>query len=167
MNAIRPLPRLQYAEKEMDRYREDVEAWKLDHAHLSRDCWPWEDLIAKAVFMYERILLLDEDLREAYFAGAELTPESFAAHENSVRTLLQAWTFVSAQLEPHVRRLIGTYGEVAGGKAFFQSLEEAKAILTPDDKFFVHHKLVELRDDAIDAHRAGELHPVFDDACDE
>jgi len=153
-----------YAEKEVGRYKEDVEDWKQDHDALSRDCWLWEDIVAKANFVFQRIILLDQDVREAEFSGKFSRQQSFEDFDRRLTELLREWAEVSAQLEPHVARLASTYGEVDGGQTFLSNFAEARAMLTPDDGFFNHEKLVEMRDGAVDVFRSGHAEPMFDDA---
>ena len=89
----------------MGRYRDDVDVWKQDHDSLARDCWLWEDLVAKANFVFQRIILLDQDVREAELAGQLEATQSFADLESMVEELMRNWVEVSAEIEPQVKQL--------------------------------------------------------------
>ena len=167
MTENRPLKTLKYAEKEVDRYKEDVEDWKQDHDDLSKDCWLWEDIAAKADFVFHRIILLDQDVREAEFSGKFSRQGSFVDFDRRLTDLLRGWVEVSAQTEPHVVRLASVYCRVDGGHEFLSNLAEARAILTPDNDFFNHDKLIEMRDCSVDTLRSGLAEPMFDDVCVE
>ena len=66
MSMTQPLARIKYAAKEVGRFSEDIEDWKQEHEKLT-DCWFWEDMIAKANFLFGRIIDLDLDIQEAIF----------------------------------------------------------------------------------------------------
>jgi hypothetical protein len=155
-----PLARIGYAEKEVDRYKVDVRDWKTKHSDLAERCWPWEDLAAKANFLFGRILDLDTDVQEEILAGRM---EYDAEFDNKLRGLLREWLEVSEDVLPHLVRLEAEYEVIDGAAQLRDNIEQARAILTPDDQLFRAERLVELRDAAIDAHRRGMTESLLDD----
>jgi hypothetical protein len=154
MPMTQPQRRIKNAEREVIRFRDDViqQDWKQQHDALSEDCWAWEDLIAKANFLFDRIMDVDTDIQE-YVLTNHL--EYDAALQEKLRSLTEDWLNISIQLIPHVERLEQEYGEVEGGHKLRENLSEANGILTDDRDFFGGEDLARMRDEAIDAHRAG------------
>lgn len=160
MGITEPIRRIKFAEKEVKRYRDDVEGWKKLHDDLQEDCWIWEDLIAKANFIFLRYLKLDHDIQQAILTSViDYSEET----EQEMWTLLRDWLDISRQLIPQVDRLKQSYGSVDGSEDLLRNVKEAEAMLTPDDEFFSGDKLVSLRDRAIEDHRSGETRTLLDD----
>jgi len=153
-----PRSRIRYAEKEISRFRDDVEDWKRDH-HQVQACWAYEDLVAKANFLYTRIIDLDQDIRESFLLqGCEFNPEL----DRDLSNILSNWLAASLEILPHVGALEKEYSGLDGGDDFRRNVKEAQSILTPDSEFFVGDALIELRDQAVDAHRSGLTEPLLD-----
>jgi hypothetical protein len=158
------MTRIRYAKEEVHRFHEDVGLWKESHDHLAEDRWIWEDIIAKANFLFGRIIDLDADIQEQIFAGRiDLDLRS----DEEIREILQNWLAVSFQVVPHAERLEREYGVVDGANALRGNIDQAKKILTPDEVYFRDDKLVSLRDLAIEAHRSGLTEPLLDNGQDE
>lgn len=159
MPMTQPSSRIKYAEKELDRFRDDVEDWKREH-HLVQVCWEYEDLVAKANFLYTRIIDLDEDIQEVcLLSGAEFHYEL----DQKVDQLLSSWLEISLEILPHIGDLEREYSSLDGAEDFRRNVKEVQAILTPDREFFAGDALVDLRDQAVDDHRAGRTEPLLDD----
>jgi hypothetical protein len=95
MSMKQSLIRIKFAEKELLRYREDVGDWNEQHDELASDCWIWEDLVAKANFLFERLTCLFADI--AKFA---LECDQQLAEVMRARNLrnLAVWQEVSVRL---------------------------------------------------------------------
>jgi hypothetical protein len=158
MQPTPPRERIAYMEREVARYREDVEAWKTAHDALS-DCWVWEDVIAKANFLFDQIMRLD--LRIQRVVLVERRSEELDLQDD-LRRVLSGWMNHSVQVIPHLDRLQHEYGHVEGLDALRENLSQAKSILAPDDEFFDPDALGPLRDEAINAHRSGLTEPLVE-----
>jgi hypothetical protein len=53
MATSQPLDRLEFAEKEIVRYKEDLDEWKQKHEQLVNYWSPIEDFVPKAIYLYE------------------------------------------------------------------------------------------------------------------
>lgn len=160
MIRTQPDGRIQFAEREVERYRNDIEGWKENLDDLAQDCRDFEDVVAKANFVYGRLLDLDMRLQEfAFKAEGEVDLNGIG----KLQVIFREWLEVSQEFLPHVLRLEEKYGSVEGGTEFRANVKEARASLTPDDRFFNGDKLAELRDAAIDDFRAGLTEPLLDD----
>lgn len=160
MNATEPLSRLKIVEKELERYQHDVEEWKQLHDELERECWIWEELIAKANYVFERFLKLDSDAQYFTLTGK---CEHNAAFQEEMTTLLHDWLDVSRYLILHAARIESDYGSADGADKLRESIKAAESMLTPDEEFFAHDRLVELRDKAFEEHRRGETRMLLED----
>jgi hypothetical protein len=158
VHTMQPLQRIEFAQKEVDRFHGDVDSWKLLHDDLQHECWLWEDLIAKGNFLFTRILDLDTDIQESVLSGAdEFDPDL----DCKIHKILAEWLEVACEIEPHILRLRNQYGTVDGGDELKSHIREARGILTPDNDFFAGDKLAELRDRAIEDNRAGLTEPML------
>jgi hypothetical protein len=146
MPVLEPLPRFAFTVKEVQRYKDDVQQW--DPRQDSGD------LVAKALFIFERIKNLDTWIEEYFLAdGNEFNREM---HEKP-RELLRDWLDYSRRVIALVAAL---QDEDSGIEELRRNIHQAEASLTPDDEFFDSDELADLRDNAIDAHRAGETEPL-------
>jgi hypothetical protein len=152
--------RVGFTKLEIDRLRHDVEEWKLNHDELTRSCWPWEDLIAKANFVFGRITKLDMDVQLFLFKS----PDASADPElmNASREMTTAWLDVSVPLLERSEQLVHEYGSVDGRKELAINVRRARAALTSDEEYFDSDELAEARDKAIDSHRAGLTEPLLE-----
>ncbi len=141
MNDMQFSARLHRIEEEIVRYKEAVEG--RGHEHTAA---PEEPLIERAIRIFDELMNLDEDLRAVSLSGAPVS-EAFEAYEREVLRLVTTWTEVS--------ELLADSEGVDDTSPFYACVREAQGILTPDDEFFDHDKFIELRDAAIDEHRAG------------
>ena len=126
---------------------------------ISSACWVWEDLIAKANFLYDRIMHADVRLQQDILVNRG--EDEFGLGEK-VRVVLRAWLDVSLQVVPRGEGLQGDRGHVEGLEVLKGYVREAQSILTPDDQYFDPEKLASLRDEAIEAHRSGLTGPLLE-----
>lgn len=159
MQMTQPRKRIEHTGREVARYREDAEAWKRDHDTLSADCWTCEDLIATANFLFDRIMC--QDVRVQRYVLVERGHDGTDL-QDELRRILLDWMTTSLRVVPHGERLQQEYGQVEGLDALRENLSQAKSIMTPDDEFFDSDVLATLRDEAIDAHRAGLTEPLVE-----
>jgi hypothetical protein len=158
MSMTQPIERIEYTEREVGRYKDDVESWKSDHDALATNCWVWEDLIAKASFLFDRIMSIDVQYQQYILMKRG---EDELGLGEKLRELLRAWLDVSLQVVARGECLQRDYGHVDGLDALKENVRDAKSILTPDDEFFDPVKLSSIRDEAIKAHRSGLTEPLL------
>jgi hypothetical protein len=129
-----------------------AEKWKKDHED-ARDCHVLELLLRIEVGHMGGINELDNRLRSLVLRG-EADP---AEAERVVTHLYQHWLRGADEiLMPLLSQLEAKGYRVEGAEDFRAAYRQVKGILTPDDEFFADGRLVELRDNAIDAYRRGE-----------
>lgn len=157
MTVTAPREGIENTHREVVRYREDVDAWREKHAALSDDCWAWEDLIARANFLFD--LIMRADLRVQRYLLVERGSDGLDLQER-LREALEEWSKTSQRIVPQGERLQQDYGQVEGLETLRENIAQATSCLTPDADFFGSDALVELRDQAIDAHRAGSTEPI-------
>jgi len=160
MKPSEPLYRIKVVEKDVERYQHDVEEWKQQLDELESKCWVWEELIAKANYLFERFVKLDDDIQRSVLTG-EL--EYDPAVQEEMSALLREWLDVSCCLVPHTDRIAADYGSADGTDELRTNIKAAEAMLTPDDEFFTGEKLVSLRDAAFDEHQRGETRALLED----
>lgn len=151
MNASQPKDRIGLARKDVRRFQKDVDKWKRHHDELENDGWVREDLIAKANFLFGRLLDLDNDIQEAVLSG------KLAYHaeiDQEVTSLFRGWHEVATELLPLAERMQSEFGSVEGGDLLAVNLTQARDILTPDSEFFSSPMLEGLEEDALRQHRA-------------
>jgi len=111
MLMTQPLVRIEYAEREVVRYKQDVEGWKERYNEFARGRGLWEDLIAKANFLLDRLLSLFADITEIALKGDCRLAEELRAR--NLHVLLE-WRDVTLQVLAEARRGELDYGQVAG-----------------------------------------------------
>ena len=158
MSATQTVRRCENAARDVARLREDVtseEAWIRQHAAATGADRAWDDLFAKANFLFDRIVDLDVDL-QGY--ALDHAPEPDAGLLNLTRSLIASWRQACLALRPY---LAGSPSNESGAAArLLENLAEADGILTDDREFFAGDDLARLRDAAIDDHRAGLTEPM-------
>ncbi len=159
MPMTQPRERIEYAGKEVARYKEEVTAWKRDHDAVAADCWEGEDLIAKANFLFDQIMR--QDVRVQRYILVERGRDG-ADLQDGLRRVLLDWMSTSLGVVPYGERLQREYGHVEGLDALRENLSQARSMLTLDDEFFDPDRLSRLRDQAIDAHRLGQTEPLLE-----
>jgi hypothetical protein len=144
---------------EVARLRLDVEDWKLNHDEVTRGCWAWEDVIAKANFVFGRIIKLDMDIQKFLFESpvADVDPELLSG----ARDPAIAWLEVSLSMRERSEQLLREYGYIDGYDELKANVRQAQAFLTPDEEYFDSEELAAARDRAIDSHHAGLTEPLL------
>ncbi len=158
MTTTQPLDRIEYTEREVGRYKDDVESWQTRPDAPAMNGWVWEDSIAKANFLFDRIMRIDFQVQQ-YNLGKR--GEIDSGVQEKLREVLRGWLNVSLQVVAQAERLLREHGHAEGLDALETNVREAKAILTPDDEAFDPDKLASLRDGAIEAHRSGMTEPLL------
>ena len=153
----KPIERIEFALKEVDRYREDVDGWNRGEDEQAIDDRVLEDLIAKANFLFGRILKLDEEIQGFLLAN----PIADRRLQDALRNVLAGWLDTSLVSIGHAVRLKGESGALDGAEQLAANIKQARAILTPDEEFFVADKLWAIRDEAVKIQRAGKTEPLL------
>ena len=158
MSTTQPTTRIEFAEREVGRFVEDIQDWKQRHDEVAKNCWPLEDLVAKANYVFVRIMGLDTDIQEGVLNGQiEFDP----LLDEQIRSLLKRWHDISREVLPHVERLNQEYQAIDGSSDFRENFDQARMILTPDLDLFLDERLIVLRDAAIEAHRSSLTEPLL------
>jgi hypothetical protein len=138
---------------------EGRELWKEDH-DLAMVCCDVQEQLALLVYLFERIHRTDESAREAIFAGRQDHSPEF---DRELENVYREWASVAGKYLDVVEKLESQGFFVEGADQARHRLREATGLLTPDDEFFTPddassriEKLVQLRDEALEAHHRGE-----------
>lgn len=142
--------------KRIDSYLEDAEQWKKDHDTAAR-CMNFELLLQHATSVYEAINFFDESARQLHASGKQ---EYTAETGDVIRKLYRSW------LQPHesIVQTILVF-ENAGYSVSFSSefrsaVREVQSLLAEDEDMLTTDRFIELRDAAIDDHRAGNCESI-------
>jgi hypothetical protein len=123
MPTAQPFIRIELAEKEIVRFREDLEDWKRRHQELAEDCWFWEDMAGKANYVFQQIA------RSAPYIQ-KLAEEQNDAVVREVyvrnRHVLKAWLEMAQRVRREMERLESEYGEVSGAESLREHVAEAE-----------------------------------------
>lgn len=134
----------------------EVEHWNSDHQNAMR-CMEFELLLRHALNLLEQIHRADEKVRALIFRGEmEFDP----AFEESLRAQYEAWLKPSPAVLARLERYEGQGFTVECAAEFRMACREVEGIVRDDAAFFSSDKLVQLRDQAIDEHRAGQCAPA-------
>jgi hypothetical protein len=138
----------------LELYKAQTEAWRKEHAGAML-CRQIEDGVALGLFLFDRLCRRDEALQERVFAG-EVGEEEAGPLRGQLEaelTLLREVGLIAVDVIGLVEA--GGY-TVERADEYRRMVREVAGMLTPDAEFFRHDKLVELRDQALEAHRRGE-----------
>jgi hypothetical protein len=151
MTTVQPRRRIRFAQKEVFRFREDIEDCIAENLDLVIDLGLARDLVDRSNYLFGWIMLVDNSIRVVVLEG-------YASDEliDFAKEVLRQWLEVSLLLLQKIDRLESEHGIIEGTKEFRAKIAEARGIFTPDEDFFRDDKLIELRDQAIDQHRAGQ-----------
>jgi hypothetical protein len=137
-------------QRDIDLYVEIAEKWKQDHEEVMAS-YSFEDLLAKGVSLFNLIVSAEERWRLEIHRGViRYSDETYARHVE----LIRHWLATGERLLPNLKRFEDAGFFVKHAKRFRRCIREAQGILTPDDQFFSHDRLVEERDRAIDEARS-------------
>lgn len=153
--------RISFIQKEVDRFRGDVEDWKSRHDELAQRCWFCENMIAMGNFVFGRIMRLDMDIQKHVFNSAKINDPVEPELLNSARKQAAAWLESALSVQKDAEQLLKEYGAVDGYQEMKSNIEDARAFLTPDHEFFDSDELADARDKAIDDYRAGLSEPLL------
>jgi hypothetical protein len=116
MSLTQPMDRIGFVELELEAYKQHVErlklqrveTWKRDHEELAQRCWPLEDVISKANYVYKCNERLAEDL--AKFPRSEMAQRTYVQSFY----LMRSWLDLSRVLEGWAEALEREYGTIDG-----------------------------------------------------
>ena len=128
------------------------ESWKADH-DAAMKCYRFEEMLWAANGVFDAITQFDENHRARVFSG-EI--EYDADHSGVIKEAYRWWLGPSEGFKQAIERYRGRFGEVSNSEEFLSRCREAQGILTDDAEFFSGDALTQLRDEAIDAFRAGQ-----------
>lgn len=128
------------------------EKWKTDHEEAMK-CMDFEAIIAFGLSIYQFLNNLDEMWRMNVLKGQ-------MAHDKSVDDVIdklyRAWSEPCGHLLNSLASFEKAGYEITGADKFRAACREVEGLLTTDNDFFHHDKLLELRDRAIDEHHDGK-----------
>jgi hypothetical protein len=132
-------------------YADAPRSWKRDH-DAALQCRDLEDTLAVGNWLFGALSRIDDGWHGEVFEGRiPYDPEE----EAQIRSFYRGWLKPCEQMLTKIAEFEAQGFEVSGASEFRRNCSEVKGILTPDSQFFSSDALVELRDQAIDSHRAG------------
>jgi hypothetical protein len=159
MPVTQPLLCVEYTERDLSRYQDDLRLFTCDFDISAKNNWILEDLIAKANFLFERVMVADVRFQQhVLVAGADEDP----LQGKKLREMLGTWLEISLDVAAQAARFDRDRSRVEGIESLNANLREAKSILTPDEEYFDVDKMSVLRDQAIDEHRMGMTEPLLE-----
>lgn len=140
-------------------YEEESELWKADHK-AAMAFFDFEDLLSHGIQLFDSITKMDEQWRSKVLGGEE---EYDLAVLNGIKDAYRWWLRPCDAIEARLDQFDREFGTLRRAEEFRKCHREAVGILTPDEEFFSHDSLVQLRDDAIDIQRKGHAVELFDE----
>ncbi|MEW4568506.1 hypothetical protein AB1L88_11635 [Tautonia sp. JC769] len=132
-------------------YSEQAERWKLDHDEAMA-CVDLEQFLVLGLTLAFSIDMIDTNWRTAMLAGqVEYDP----AEEAEIQGRYRSWLAPSADILNRIEGMEAKGYKVRWADEFRRAYRDAVSLFVPDAEFFSGDALVELRDAAIDAQRAG------------
>lgn len=128
------------------------EPWKPDY-EAAMDCRDVEDWLYVGNGIFDAINSFDEKHQLRVMRG-ELEFDN--THNEKIREAYRWWLTPCEALATRIESLRKSGFNVDHAEQFLSNCREAKGILTDDAEFFKNESLVNLRDEALDEHRAGE-----------
>ena len=122
MSLTRPANRIEYAKREVARYREDVDGWKQGHECFEQDCWVWEETFLKANFIFSLILKLDVEVQKHIL----IDRSSDIDLQEVLCAVLAQWLEASLKWQKHAIRLGHEYGVVEGTNELGENIRQCK-----------------------------------------
>jgi hypothetical protein len=134
MSQAQPMEQIEFVERELEGYRGYVKDWRRDHTEVARRCWPVEDVIAKANFVFGSLSRISADLKR--HSAHDLAAEVCVRQQHVMRQ----WLALSVTVLEHVAALEKTDGAVEGAPQFRADMtlarsetKSAKAVEIDDD----------------------------------
>lgn len=140
--------------RELALFHDGAEARKGDHRNVM-ECYSIEETVVKGIFVFDLITRFDDAVRSKVRRGEVEFRDEFN------RDMLEQYRNWLATSEEVLLRIesVQTQGyAVARADELRSRVVEARGLLTPDRDFFTSDKLVDLRDQALDEHAAGQTH---------
>lgn len=159
MLQVRSIVQVAFAERDAARFGADVAAWA--GSTTPADVWALERLVADACRLYELLGLIDDEFRRASRSGS-LSSDEFAQADAKITSLFSQWLAASRELEV-VLRGIPDEDSIAGAGRFYNAVREASWVLGDADRILEDPRMINLRDEAVDASRRGDVGAVFED----
>jgi hypothetical protein len=123
MAMTHPLARIEYAQREVVRFRDDVEDWIRRQEEVGAESWVWEDMSAKAIFVFDQITRLESDIRKfAMERDRDLGQELYVRH----RQLLANWLDAALQVQREAEQVKSPVGEVGDADMLRKQIEQAQ-----------------------------------------
>jgi hypothetical protein len=119
-------------------------------------CYEIQERAAYLVFVFERISHADEEIHAENLGDSS---QEAADVLKALEELYAKWYATATECLQVIERAEAEGFEVDGSDAFRRYHREARGVLTPDEEFFQGDKLVELRDEAIDANQKEDVEP--------
>jgi len=138
------------AKKMLSAYTE-IEAWKLDH-DIAMDHLDMEETIAWGNRLFQG-LSESEAIWHAHVLEGKI--DFVQTEVDEIKANYRAWLEASEGLLQLVKRLEACGHEVAGAVDLRASCAKSRALLKSDDQFTPADAVIELRDRALEEHRAG------------
>ncbi len=114
------------------------------------------EILAFGVALAITIDMVDANWRLSVLSGGDTDDPD---QEGEIRRYYREWFRGAGGVVMHLGRLEAGGASVRWSDQFRRAYSEARGVLTPDDQFFAGDAMVRLRDEAIDAHRAGRTEP--------
>ncbi len=140
--------------KHLEAYESTPQAWKTDHDD-AMFCCDVQDSLQFGLLILQQMNELDEAIRLEAFTG-KLAAEVAADLCLEIERNFHQWLTASLAHLDVIAVLHAKGFSVAGAGRFRSAVDEVRAILTPDKDFFAGAGLVDLRDNALDAHARDE-----------
>lgn len=154
-----PEARFIHVEVRSSLYRSQVASGETVRADVpaALACFDLADLVVQGAAVLDSIHCLDHDWRFSVFEKRLVYSEAF---ERRIARLYQVWYETSTDVIALYDCLSSDYQKQGFNLQAVERLRsacrEVAGLLTDDEAFFTHPKLVALRDAAIDAHRNGQ-----------
>ncbi|WP_337176798.1 hypothetical protein [Paludisphaera sp.] len=159
MNQAGPFIKYAFAERDAERLRDDVATWAEPPAAASTDRWARERLVADACRLFDLLRQIDDEARRASRYGA-MSAGDFARADEAVTALLTEWLTTSRKL---AAILPANGPTLADAGRFIGHIREASWMIGEADRVLDDPRMIDLRDEAVDASRRGDVEPVFED----
>ncbi len=132
----------------------EIEPWKVDH-NRALACYDVGNDISCGLVLFQ--MLSEEDANWHTHVLESKIPYD-EAQEAELLENYRSWLDASNRLLSKIGVLEGWGYEVRGAKEFREKCQEALGVLTEDAVFFADEVLVNLREEAINEHRAGRTY---------
>lgn len=148
------------AERLLSAYQ-DAEPWKVEH-DARMECFQIEDAITAGNALFALVSEYDFQWHERVMSG--VWPYSEAS-ERPPEALYRLWLGAAERVLERAETRTREGHAIKGLEEYRDNVREARGVLTPDDDFFTSEELADLRDAAIEDHRAGLTEPMDGDGC--